>query len=148
MSFTAEARDEVFEGVDWGWTLAFIAAPDGTAIVPTDVSSIDVAVYDMASPSTAIYAATGLSPTTAPAIIIAPPAVQDGWDANSQSTGGLNFRHYLKLSTVEGGGTSIVGGHTYRIECTVHTDAFDGDPGNFGDIKVVRYVKVKPLSSA
>jgi len=144
-SFVEEAHDEVFAGADWGNTLAFIGGPDGTAILPADVSTIDLKVYDMAEPSTAIYTVTGLSPTTAPAIILDPPAVADGWDSNSQGTGGRNFRLYRTLAQIESGGTTVKGNHTYLMEHTVHTDAYDGNPGNFGDIKVIRFVTVKSL---
>jgi hypothetical protein len=143
-----EAVDSIWEGEDPGYCLAFICAPDGTAIVQADVSTIDLAVYDMAASDTAIYSVTGLSPSTAPAIILDTPAVADGWESNSQGTGGRNFRLYRTLAQVESGGTALTGGHVYRFEHTVHTDAYSGSTGDWGDIKVVRYVKVKALSSA
>ena len=139
---------ERMERTDFGYCLAFLGAPDGTAILPADVSSIDLGVFDLADLSVNIYPVTGMSPTASPAIILDPPAVADGWNSNSQGAGGRNFRHYLKLSDVEGGGTTTIGGHKYRCEYTVNTDAYDGSSGNWGPIKVVQVVTVLPLSSS
>ena len=140
MSFAIRTNDEIHEGTDFGFTLAALAAPDGTALLVTDVSTVDVYVYDTTvDPDTAIYSSTGMSPSAAPAIIVT-TAVGDGWTLDST---GRNFRHYLTRAAVG----EAKGEHVYRIRYVVHTDAFSGSSGDFGDFQVVRDVKVRALGA-
>ena len=136
---------EVPEGQDFGYTLGQIAGPDGVLLVQSDVSTIDLTVYDITTgtPGTAVVTLTGLSPSTAPAIIQNSGTLANGWVEDAI---GYNLAHYLKLSQV--GASNVQGGHVYRLEYTVHTDAFDGSAGNWGDLVGVRDVTVRSSMSS
>lgn len=86
------------------YTLARVINPEQIPLVPTDVASIVCAVYDLSTQN--------LTPVLTPTINVG--AVMQstlltnyGW---LQDDIGYNFRHRLEV------GTTLIGGHTYRIE--------------------------------
>jgi hypothetical protein len=86
------------------YTLARVINPEQVPLVPTDVASISCAVYDLSTQSLTPV----LTPTINVGAVMQPQLLTDyGW---LQDDIGYNFRHRLEV------GTSLIGGHTYRIE--------------------------------
>lgn len=146
MTFALYTSDEIWEGADFGFTLAQIAGADGTFIIPTGTGAptdITLNVYDLSSdtPTTAVVTVSAISATNT---ILSPPQTGSGWTLDNV---GINFRHYLTAVAV--GAANIQGGHTYRLEYVVTTPAFVvGGSGGWGQIKTVRDVKVRSVSHA
>ena len=140
MSFTPYTSDEIWEGADFGFTLGQITGGDGVFVKIIDVTAITLNIYDLSrSNSTTVLQTIGI--TDIANTIYDTPQTGGGWTLDAE---GYNFKHYLTVDAV--GLTNIEGGHTYRLEYVVTTDAFVvGGTGNWGALKAVRDVKVRSL---
>jgi hypothetical protein len=133
-------RDEIHEGQDFGFTMFRFVGGDGeTDFTGGDVTNVTLNVYDLDSdtPNTAVY--TNSNVTSAVVAL----QIGSGWTKDDV---GFNFRHWLSVANV--GASNINGGHTYALEYTLTTDAYDGSAGNWGPMIGVRHCRVLSRGSS
>lgn len=126
----ATPREYTFqEGANW-YLAERISLPTAAYAVRSDVTNIDLAVYDLNSdsPEIAVYTATALSNTAMETALV----VDGYWPFD---TTGRNFLGIILATSVQGWGC-----HHFRVEYVLNT-------GSYNKIPVRFLVKVEPTTS-
>lgn len=127
-----------WEGQDFD-LVARVVDPTGLVLVPGDVASYSVDIYDLtADPrgEAPIYESTS---STSSEVLFATLQTGGRWTSDAL---GYNFLYRLKLDTIAP--ATLEGSHIYRIEVWLESSASPPSGDNTGAIPVIAEIKVSP----